>query len=160
MFIITENISAKRLIEYRNIWENLFEFDEIKLNEKWHEAIVHEIEIEAFKTSNEMHQLQKEIEQWNSIKLIRESMWLTKQENRINKSYSFIKISLSTKNELKNAIEKGMIIAETMCKTIEFISTKFETQCNKCQKFDHATNTCNFSAKCQFCADLHNTYSH
>ena len=87
-------------------------------------------------------------------------MWLTKQENRINKSYSSIKISLSTKNELKNAIEKNMIIAETMCKTIEFISTKPETQCNKCQKFEHATNTCNSSAKCQFCADLHNTYSH
>ena len=44
---------------------------------------------------------------------------------------------------MKNVIEKDMIIAETMCKTVEFISTKIETQCNKCQKFEHTTNTCN-----------------
>ena len=67
---------------------------------------------------------------------------------------------MSTKNELKNAIEKDMIIEDTMCKTVEFISTKPETQCNKCQKFEHTTNTCNAFAKCQFCAKLHNTYSH
>ena len=39
-----------------------FKFDEIKINEKWHEAIVHEIEIEAFKSLYKMQQLQKEIE--------------------------------------------------------------------------------------------------
>ena len=87
-------------------------------------------------------------------------MWLTKHENRINKSYSSIKISLSSKNELKNAIEKDMIIAGTNCKTVEFVSTKPETQCNKCQKFGHTTNTCNALAKCQFCANMHNTHNH
>ena len=51
-----------------------------------------------------------------------------------------------------------MIIAETMCKIVEFTSTKLETQCNKCQKFEHTTNTCNASAKCQFCVDAHNTH--
>ena len=87
-------------------------------------------------------------------------MWLTKHENRINKSYSSIKISFSSKNDLKNAIEKSMIVADTQCKTVEFISTKFETQCNKCQKFEHTTNTCNALAKCQFCANMHNTHNH
>ena len=121
---------------------------------------MHGIQIEAFKTSNGMQLLQKEIEQWNSIKLTREPMWLTKHENRINKSYSSIKISLSSKNELKNAIEKGMIIAGTNCNTVKFVSTKPETQCNKCQKFGHTTNTCNALAKCQFCANMHNTHNH
>ena len=53
-----------------------------------------------------------------------------------------------------------MIISETNCKTVEFISTKLETQCNKCQKFEHTTNTCNALAKCQFCANMHNTHNH
>ena len=63
VFTTIENINAEKLIEYRNIWENYFEFDEIKIDEKWHEAIVHDIEIEAFKGANEMQKLQKEIEQ-------------------------------------------------------------------------------------------------
>ena len=74
VFITIENLNAQNLIEYRKTWKNLFKFDEIKMNEKWHEAIVHDIKIEAFKSSNEMQQLQKEIEQWNPTKLIRESM--------------------------------------------------------------------------------------
>ena len=143
VFITTENLNVQELIEYRKPWESLFAFDKIKMNKKSHEAIVHDIEIEAFKSSNKMQQLQKEIKQWKSIKLIRKLMWLTKHENRINKSYSSIKISFLSKIELKNAIEKDMIIADTNGKTVEFISTKFETQCNKCQKFEHITNTCN-----------------
>ena len=71
-------------------------------------------------------------------------MWLTKHENRINKSYSSIKILFSSKNDLKNAIEKSIIVADTQCKIVEFISTKLETRCNKCQKFEHTTNTCFF----------------
>ena len=113
---------------------------------------MHDMEIEAFKITNKMQQLHQAIKQWNSIKSICKSMWLSKQENRINKSYSFIQISLSTRNNLKNVIKKDIIIVKTMCKTVEFISTKFETQCNKCQKFEHITNTCNTSAKYQFCA--------
>ena len=74
VFTTIENINAEKLIEYRNIWENYFQFYEIKIDEKWHEVIVHDIEIEAFKNTNEMQKLQKEIEQWNSIKLIRESI--------------------------------------------------------------------------------------
>ena len=101
MYIIIENSNVQKSIEYRNIWEILFEFDEIKIDEKWHEAIVHDIEIKAFKISNKMQQFQKKIEQWNSIKLIRKSIWLTKHENRINKRYSSIEISFSLKNELK-----------------------------------------------------------
>ena len=53
-----------------------------------------------------------------------------------------------------------MIIADTNCKTVEFVSTKFKTQCNKCQKFKHTTNTCNALAKCQFFANMHNTHNH
>ena len=54
VFTIIENFIAQKLIEYRNTWENLFEFDEIKIDKKWHEEIVHDIETKAFKTSNEM----------------------------------------------------------------------------------------------------------
>ena len=145
------------MIEYWNIWKNLLEFGKIKIDEKWHKAIVHDIEIEAFKTSNKIQQLQKEIKQWNPIKLIWKSMWLTKQKNRINKSYLSIKISLTAKNDLKNTIEKDIIIAETICKIVEFVNTKLETQCNKCQKFEHTTNTCNANAKC---VNAHNTHDH
>ena len=58
-------------------------------------------------------------------------MWLTRHENRINKNYSSIKISLSLKDELKSTIKKGMIDAGTNCKIVEYVSTKPETQCNK-----------------------------
>ena len=51
-----------------------------------------------------------------------------------------------------------MIIVDTQCKTVKFISTKFETQYNKCQKFKHTTTTCNVLTKCQFCANTHNTH--
>ena len=67
---------------------------------------------------------------------------------------------LSTKNDLKNVIEKETIIADTMFKTVEFISIKSKTQSTKCKKFEHTTNTCNASAKFQFCANLHNTHNH
>ena len=70
----TENINAQKLIEYRNIWENYFEFDKIKVDENLHEVIVHNIEIEAFKSANKMQKLQKKIEQWNSIQLTRKSI--------------------------------------------------------------------------------------
>ena len=63
VFITTENSNAQKLIEYRKTWENLLEFDEIKINKKWHKAIVYDIEIEAFKNSNKMQQWPKEIEQ-------------------------------------------------------------------------------------------------
>ena len=43
VFTTTENLNAQKLIEYRKTWENLFEFDEIKVDKKWHEAIVHGI---------------------------------------------------------------------------------------------------------------------
>ena len=121
---------------------------------------MHNIEIEGFKIWNKMQQLQKKIEQWISIKLTRESMWLTKHENRINKRYSSIKISFLSKNELKNAIKKDMIVVDTTCKTVEFINTKLETQCNKCQKFKHITNIYNAISKCQFCANAHNTHDY
>ena len=54
VFTTIENFNVQKLIKYRNAWENLFEFDEIKVDKKWHEAIVHGIEIEAFKSSNKM----------------------------------------------------------------------------------------------------------
>ena len=34
VFITTENSNAQELFEYRKTWENLFEFDKIKMNEK------------------------------------------------------------------------------------------------------------------------------
>ena len=34
VFTTTENSNAQKLIEYRKTWENLFEFDEIKVDEK------------------------------------------------------------------------------------------------------------------------------
>ena len=54
VFITIENSYAPKLVEYQKTWENLFEFDEIEIDQKWHKTIVHDIEIEAFKTSNKM----------------------------------------------------------------------------------------------------------
>ena len=54
VFTTIENSNAEKLIEYRKTWKNLFEFDETKVNEKRHEVIVQDIQIVAFKTSNEM----------------------------------------------------------------------------------------------------------
>ena len=71
-----------------------------------------------------------------------------------------IKISILSKNDLKNAIEKSMSIVDTQCETVKFISIKFETKCNKCQKFEHITNTFNVLIKCQFCANMHSTHNH
>ena len=143
VFTTIENSNAQKLIEYRNAWENLFEFDEIKVDKKWHEAIVHGIEIEAFKSSNRMQQLQGEIEQWNSIRLTREPMWLTKHENQINKRYSSIKISFSSRNDLKNAIEKGMIVAGTQCKTVDLSAQNLKHNATNVKNLDiqqtHAT---------------------
>ena len=53
-----------------------------------------------------------------------------------------------------------MIIADIMCKTVEFINTKLETQCNKCKKFKYTANTCNTFTKCQFCVNVHITHDY
>ena len=53
-----------------------------------------------------------------------------------------------------------MIVADTQCKTVKFINTKLKTQGNKCQIFEHTTNTCNALAKRQYCANIHNKHNH
>jgi hypothetical protein len=59
-----------------------------------------------------MSRFQKEIETYNDLTLARESIWLTREEKRENKTNSFVKISLKFKNNAKKTLKKSLIVNE------------------------------------------------
>ncbi len=71
------------LLVQRAIWEHVFDVKSIKKDEKWHKIVIHSLKIEIFNTKTEMKNLKTELEFFNlKLKLIINSIWLFKSENR------------------------------------------------------------------------------
>jgi hypothetical protein len=86
---ISEKYIAEALLKQRDIWKHTFEAKSIKKNEKWYKIVIHSLEINIFNMKIEMKYLRIELEKYNSeLKLIINSIWLSKDENRARKNHA------------------------------------------------------------------------
>jgi hypothetical protein len=106
-----------------------------------------------------MNRFRKEIETYNDLSLARESIWLTREKKRENKTHSFVKISLKFKNDAEKALKKELIVNEKTLQISDFLNNRIN-QCHKCQKFEHLINTCKETTRCRYCAKNHDTKTH
>jgi hypothetical protein len=158
VFTVFEKNTTNQLIKCKSIWEKEFSVKSVQEDEIWFEQIVHDVEIAAFDKS--MSRFQKEIETYNDLTLARESIWLTREKKRENKTHSSVKISLKLKNDAKKVLKRNLIVNEKTLQVTDFLNNRIN-QCHKCQKFEHFINACKkTNAKCRYCAKSHDTRMH
>jgi len=105
--------------------------------------------------------LKDEIEIFNSgLKLLKNSIWLSSQENRQNNRHVTILIAVENAKQAQTAIENRLCIAESWLIAEKCQNFLFKKQCLNCQKFDHSTRACFAQAVCQICAEMHKTSQH
>ena len=76
---------ADFLIKKRQVWEQIFSpyLKSMGKNTDWSKLVIHGIPIAPFSMDNGLYLLKKEIETFNlEIKLLRNSRWLSLEENR------------------------------------------------------------------------------
>ncbi len=87
--IISKKYIAKALLKQRDIWKHIFEVKSIKKNEKWYKIVIHSLKIDIFNMKIEMKYLRIELKKYNSeLKLIINSIWLSKDENKARKNHA------------------------------------------------------------------------
>jgi len=69
-------------------------------------------------------------------------------------------LAFDSDQETKKALRNRLIIAEVSVKTAVYNVSKPTDQCHKCQQFEHHFAKCQNTAKCQICAQNHNTRQH
>ena len=99
--------------------------------------------IQSFSASDELFTLKDEIETFNSdLKLMRNSSWLFSEKNRQNKQHASIVFAINDAEQAQKAVQKMLYIADTQLTAEQYKSADIKTQCQKCQKFGHATRHC------------------
>ena len=86
---------ADFLIEKRQVWEQIFSpyLKSMGKNTDWSKLIIHGIPITPFSINDELYLLKEEIETFNpEIKLLKNSRWLSSEENRQSKRHTSIAI--------------------------------------------------------------------
>ena len=107
--------NADFLLEKQQIWEEIFSqnIKSVEKNIKWHKIIVHEVSILFFSSSDNLSILRNEIEIFNSdLKLLRDSNWLSSEENRQEKRHASIVFAVDNAEQAQKAIKKKLYIAE------------------------------------------------
>ena len=108
-----------------------------------------------------MQLAKEEIETFNKdLKLACLPTWLTSEETQSQKAHSSVILAFGSDQETKKALRNRLIIAEVSVKTAVYNVSKSTDQCNKCQQFGHHFAKCQNTAKCQICAQNHNTRQH
>ena len=133
-----------------------FRSQRIRKDESWFKVIAHGVNISLF--DNNMQYLQTEIEKYNSnMQLCDLPRWLAR--DRQNKVTSSVVLTFNNQNQASNAL-RGVNIAGRHCDTEIFASVRPNTQCINCQKFGHKHYQCKSPAKCNICAQSHETHNH
>ena len=130
--------SAKDVLKHLNILNFVINLKSITKNEKHYKVIAHNVS----KTLT-LQKLKSEIEMYNDVQLIRESMWLKKIQD-LAKIHTSVVLIFNKENEALLALQ-DLNIVEIRCTTAKFNEIKFTIQCVKCQKYEHIHNT--FKAK-------------
>ena len=148
--------NAEELLKNKSSWEHIFESQRIRKDESWFKVIAHGVNISLF--DNNMQYLQTEIEKYNSnMQLCDLPRWLAR--DRQNKVTSSVVLTFNNQNQASNAL-RGVNIAGRHCDTEIFASVRLNTQCINCQKFGHKHYQCKSPAKCNICAQSHETHNH
>ena len=157
----TSEGTAEDLLKHQHVWSLLFDFTEIKKDEKWYKIVAHGIPTAFFNIKEGMQLVKDEVETFNKdIKLAMLPHWLTSEEARQGKQHGSIVLTVKTNQEVQNALRNRLIIAGTSVRTAVYTTCKPTDQCRKCQKFGHLQTTCKNKDTCQFCAGNHNTREH
>ena len=145
ILITMSDYKADFLIEKQQIWSEFFD-QNLKSVEKstyWHKIVVHEVSIQSFSTSDELFLLKEEIETFNpGLKLMRNPSWSSSEENRQNKLHASIVFAINDAEQARKAVQKMLYIAGSQLVAEQYKSADTKTQCQKCQKFGHATRHC------------------
>ena len=155
--------NADFLLEKQQIWEEIFSqnIKSVEKNTKWHKIVVHEMSILSFSVSDDLSILRNEIEIFNSdLKLLRDSNWLSSEENRQEKRHASIVFAVDNAEQAQKAIKKKLYIAEVQLVAESYKSAEIKTQCQKCQRLEHSTRHCINQECCQICAEKHYTKHH
>ena len=104
--------NADFLLEKQQIWKKIFSqnIKSVEKNIKWHKIIVHEILILFFSSSDDLFILRNEIKIFNSdLKLLRDSNWLSSEENRQEKKHASIVFAVDNAEQAQKAIKKKAV---------------------------------------------------
>ena len=155
----TEAFSGAFLIEKEAIWREIIPYTSISHDAEWAKLVVHTIPTKPFSMDEGELLMRSEIETFNPrLKLMRNPIWLSKEETRAEKLHSSILIHLPSQEMAKMALESRIIIAGVSCRVEKYIPR--HTQCNKCQKFGYTRAHCINEAKCRVCSLNHEGKDH
>ncbi len=100
VLMILEKYIAKALLKQRDIWKHIFEVKSIKKNEKWYKIVIHSLKINIFNMKIKMKYLRIKLKKYNSeLKLIINSIWLSKDENKARKNHASMILTFKIKVE-------------------------------------------------------------
>ncbi len=158
---ISEKYIADVLLAQRAIWQHVFDVKSIKKDEKWHKIVIHSLKTEIFNTKTEMENLKTELESYNlELKLITNSIWLLKSENRSRNRHASTILAFRIEAEAQRHLKKRLLAARSTYRTVEYRDYRSNDQCQKCQTFEHLQNKCNRSSRCLYCKRNHQTWEH
>jgi len=101
------------------------------------------VSVQSFSTNDDMFLLKEKIETFNpGLKLMRNPGWLSSEKNRQKKLHESIVFAVNDAEQAKKAVQKMLYIAGSQLAAEQYKSADVKTQCQKCQKFGHATRHC------------------
>ncbi len=159
--MILKKYIADVLLAQRAIWKHVFDVKSIKKDEKWHKIVIHSLKIEIFNTKTEIKNLKTELESYNlELKLIINSIWLSKSENRSRNRHASMILAFRIKAEAQKHLKKWLLAARSTYWIVEYQDYQSNDQCQKCQTFKHLQNKCNRSSRCLYCEQNHQIWNH
>ncbi len=159
--IILKKYIADILLAQRVIWEHVFDVKSIKKDEKWHKIVIHSLKIKIFNMKIEMKYLRMKLEKYNfELKLIINSIWLSKDENKARKNHTSMILTFKIEAEVQRHLKKRLLTARSTYWTVEYQDYQSNDQCQKCQTFKHLQNKCNRSSRCLYCKRNHQIWKH
>ncbi len=159
--MILKKYIADILLAQRAIWKHVFDVKSIKKDEKWHKIVIHSLKIEIFNMKIEMKYLRIKLKKYNSeLKLIINSIWLSKDENKARKNHSSTILMFKIEAEVQRHLKKRLLTAKSTYQTVEYQDYWSNDQCQKCQTFEHLQNKRNRSSRCLYCERNHQIWNH
>ncbi len=121
--MILKKYIADVLLAQRAIWKHVFDVKSIKKDEKWHKIVIHSLKIEIFNMKIEMKYLRIKLEKYNSeLKLIINSIWLSKDENKVRKNHASTILTFKIEAEVQRHLKKWLLAAKSTYQTVEYLT--------------------------------------
>src|SRR6266498_5221682 len=115
------NLSAKYLVEKREVWKNIIPHQKIYTDEKWVKIVIHTVLIRLFSTDDGLYLLGQKIETFNpGMKLMKTSQWLSSEENRVNKLHGSVVVQLKDQKMAEKAINFRLFLGGTSVKAEKY----------------------------------------